>query len=196
MLSGWTGHISFAISAIGHAIVFVAVALPGSEVVRAGGSSVTVMLVDGIGSMPRAEPVQKKTAPLKPVPSLPETQAETGNEETATETVKHASAIEGTDEGELELTGQGLSIGEFNEISAAIEAALIYPPLARKRRIEGTVVARFLVAPGGKPSEIVVTRSSGHDSLDRATLKAIERASPYPAHVRQVEVPVRFRLRK
>jgi protein TonB len=80
-------------------------------------------------------------------------------------------------------------------IRAAIERVLTYPPLARKRGWEGTVVASFFIDERGMPSEIRVTRGSGYGILDRETARIIERASPYPPLGGRVELPVSFRLR-
>jgi TonB family protein len=84
----------------------------------------------------------------------------------------------------------------MDEIRRAIERAVTYPPLARKRRITGTVVAVFYINDEGMPVDIKVLRGSGHGVLDNETVKIIRRASPFPPLGGRVEVPVRFRLIK
>jgi protein TonB len=79
-------------------------------------------------------------------------------------------------------------------IQKTIEAALVYPPLARKRGLQGTVLAGFRVDGEGRPLDIRVLRSSGHGVLDRAVVRTIRRAWPYPPVADAIEVPVRFRL--
>jgi protein TonB len=93
--------------------------------------------------------------------------------------------------------GQGSLRDRYIEkIKAAIERAVTYPPLARKRRITGTVVAGFYISGDGRPEDIRVLRSSGHGVLDKETVRIIKRASPFPPLKGRVEVPVRFRLLK
>lgn len=67
--------------------------------------------------------------------------------------------------------------------------ALIFADLARKKRYprearqagqEGTPTVRFTVNAKGRVSNILITRSSGHDLLDRATIELIRRATPLP----------------
>jgi TonB family protein len=108
---------------------------------------------------------------------------------------------EGTgDEGQgLANTGRTAYGGSRNEyldrIRGLIQGAVRYPPLARKRRLEGEVLAGFSIDGGGAPRDIRVLRSSGHGILDRAVIRIIRRASPYPVTDATVEVPVVFRLR-
>ena len=76
-----------------------------------------------------------------------------------------------------------------------------YPPLARRRQQEGTVVLEALVTREGKVGGLVVHQSSGHPLLDEAALKGVKGWRFEPgrrgavAVVMQVLVPVRFGLR-
>jgi TonB family protein len=79
-------------------------------------------------------------------------------------------------------------------ISAAIERAKIYPAIARRRGIEGTVYVSFLIGAEGEPREIKVIKSSGYKMLDETTMKVIMKAPPYPYIDNRVEVPVIYRL--
>ncbi len=83
-----------------------------------------------------------------------------------------------------------------NTIKAAIERAKSYPPLARKRGIEGTAAAEFTVNSRGYPENIRIVRSSGSDILDIAAKKTVLRASPFPAVNGSIEVPITFRIEK
>jgi len=76
-----------------------------------------------------------------------------------------------------------------------------YPPLARRRQLEGTVVLEVLVSAEGKVSGLAVHESSGHALLDEAALKAVKgwrfepgRRGGAPVAM-PVLVPVRFGLR-
>ncbi|MEJ2314808.1 MAG: energy transducer TonB [Nitrospirota bacterium] len=89
----------------------------------------------------------------------------------------------------------GLSRAEaLARIRRAIERELTYPPLARRRRLEGTVLAGFAIDEGGAPRDIEIVRSSGYSVLDDEVVEIIRRAAPFPYIPERVEVPVSFRL--
>lgn len=50
---------------------------------------------------------------------------------------------------------------------------LDYPTRARRRHHAGSVLCRITVAASGRVTKVVVVRSSGHESLDRAALDGI-----------------------
>lgn len=56
-----------------------------------------------------------------------------------------------------------------------------YPAEARKRRVQGVVLVRVLVDEDGKPCDVRIERSSGHEDLDAAARDAVRRAmfKPY-----------------
>lgn len=80
------------------------------------------------------------------------------------------------------------------EIRQRIQAALVYPRLARLQRLEGETLVRFDIEPGGAPRDVEVYRSSGRPSLDRAARRAVQDAAPLPWVYGRLEVPVRFVL--
>ena len=79
-------------------------------------------------------------------------------------------------------------------------AAPRYPPLARRRGLEGQTVLRVEVLTSGESGTVAVLSSSGHAVLDDAALAAVRRWKFVPAAdiadavASFVEVPVRFRL--
>ena len=79
-------------------------------------------------------------------------------------------------------------------IRERIQAAVVYPPLARLRRLEGVALVRFAIAADGRPQGLAVSGSTGHAILDRAALAAVEAAAPLPWVYGPLEVPVRFEL--
>lgn len=76
-----------------------------------------------------------------------------------------------------------------------------YPPLARRRQQEGTVVLEALVGADGRVAELAVHLSSGHRLLDEAALKGVKNWRFVPGRrgaapvALPVLVPVRFGLR-
>jgi periplasmic protein TonB len=58
---------------------------------------------------------------------------------------------------------------------------LVYPLAARRQRLEGLVHVRVHVDEQGRPKEVVVALSSGHDVLDAAALQTVHatRFKPY-----------------
>jgi protein TonB len=94
---------------------------------------------------------------------------------------------------EGEMTWRPVLIGR---IKTAIQDAVSYPHMARKRGLEGTVLAGFSIDEVGLPRDIKVLKSSGHGILDRKVKKVIQKASPYPPVKGAIEVPVSFRLKE
>ncbi|WP_341957733.1 energy transducer TonB [Pseudomonas sp. RC10] len=76
-----------------------------------------------------------------------------------------------------------------------------YPALAMRRNWEGTVLLRVHVLGTGKPSEIQVQKSSGHEQLDDAAQAAVKRWSFVPAKQGNdpidgwVSVPIDFKIK-
>lgn len=79
-------------------------------------------------------------------------------------------------------------------ITAAIEKAKTYPFLARKKKIEGTVIAAFRINEKGYPQDINIRKSSGFEILDSAAMKIVTKAAPFPHVVEPVEIPITFRI--
>lgn len=75
-----------------------------------------------------------------------------------------------------------------------------YPSLAMRRGWEGTVLLRVHVLASGKPGEIQIQKSSGHEQLDASATDAVKRWSFVPAKqgdVAQdgwVSVPIDFKI--
>lgn len=65
-------------------------------------------------------------------------------------------------------------------LRARIERGKRYPPQALKRREEGTVLIRFVVARDGTVLSATLARGSGSDTLDREAVELPGRASPLP----------------
>jgi len=75
----------------------------------------------------------------------------------------------------------GNGAGIEGPISLSRDMKPHYPLGARQRGEEGTVVLETTVAPDGHASAVAVVSSSRFAELDRAAVKAVERASFHPA---------------
>jgi len=105
------------------------------------------------------------------------------------------AAVESLEVRLVDAVPQGPSVAaRLAEIRRRIQAALVYPPLARMKRIEGEALVRFEIEHDGTARDVVVHRSSGKPSLDRAAALAVAEAEPLPWVYGRLEVPVRFEL--
>jgi TonB family protein len=82
----------------------------------------------------------------------------------------------------------------LGEIRRRIQAALEYPPLARRQGLEGVAWVRFEIGHDGAARKVRLFRTSGRPSLDRAATRAVLAAAPLPWVYGRLEVPVRFAL--
>lgn len=81
--------------------------------------------------------------------------------------------------------GTGSSVGPgsgpYDFASSAVSyQEPIYPRLAIKRELQGSVTVRVRVTPEGKPSNTEILKSSGYELLDRAALDAISKWKFHP----------------
>jgi protein TonB len=83
----------------------------------------------------------------------------------------------------------------------ALRVHFRYPGLARRRGWEGDVVLEVHVAADGQLTNVAVLQTSGHDLLDRAALRALQRVTVLPqaiAHLQGRDLdllfPVHYRL--
>ncbi|MBF0109165.1 MAG: energy transducer TonB [Magnetococcales bacterium] len=75
-----------------------------------------------------------------------------------------------------------------------------YPPLARRRGLEGTVLLRIFIDATGTPNRVEIMKSSGHSILDDSARETVLEWHFSPARsggipeATAVEVPITFRL--
>lgn len=67
----------------------------------------------------------------------------------------------------------------LNAVRTRIEGQKKYPLVARRRGREGKVGLRFFLLADGRIEKLAVTTGSGVDSLDRAAVEAVRRATPF-----------------
>lgn len=101
----------------------------------------------------------------------------------------------------------GSSLGEQTETSyvslllARIASHRYYPRLARIRGYEGRVILVVTIGASGELVDLRILKGSGHRVLDRAALRMVRRATPFPAppptlgpFPRKFTIPIRFEL--
>lgn len=84
--------------------------------------------------------------------------------------------------------------------SDSLNPAPPYPATSRQLREAGRVVVRVLLGADGRPIDVVLQRSSGHDRLDQVSLDTVRgwrfdpAAYPGTTETRWVHVPINFVL--
>ena len=79
-------------------------------------------------------------------------------------------------------------------IRERLQAALVYPPHARRRGLEGVSRIPFVIGSDGLARDVVTTASSGHHALDEAAERCAVDAGQLPRVLGRLEVPIRFSL--
>lgn len=85
----------------------------------------------------------------------------------------------------------------LSRIAQLLQEYLYYPRMARKRHIEGEVLAVFTLEKDGTVHDISVEKHA-RKILDRAAVQTIALLSgrmPHPDHALRLEVPIRFVLK-
>lgn len=85
----------------------------------------------------------------------------------------------------------------FDMVRHRIERHKKYPERAKIRQIEGFVTVRFVITPQGDVLSVEVTKSSKQKSLDKAAIKAIHAAAPFPKppkHLFEGEIPLELTI--
>jgi protein TonB len=95
----------------------------------------------------------------------------------------------------------GLHNQLLGELRTRLSHHLTYPPLARTRGWEGTVLLSLRVEPDGELEKIRLERSSGHAVLDNSALNSLKRLGNLvearvwlEGHSLDMQIPVIFKL--
>ena len=85
----------------------------------------------------------------------------------------------------------------YSYILQHIQRQVVYPNQARMMGISGRAVYSFIIRQDGHIEGLTMVSSAGLDSLDAAGLRAIQKASPFPAPPApaRLKVPIVFSLR-
>lgn len=89
----------------------------------------------------------------------------------------------------------------LTEVFRTLQEGKTYPPLARRRQIEGKVKLKLVIAADGRVKNVCVLDSSGHDILDDAAEEMVNRSGlfgPLPEELgiesMRIVVPVSYAL--
>ena len=99
-------------------------------------------------------------------------------------------------------TGSGSALqGYLHQVRSLLERNKIYPPQARSRNEQGTVVVRFTISSDGSIGGVSLSSPSGQSTLDQAALETVNRVRrfpPFPGDLQRssltVQVPLAYRL--
>jgi protein TonB len=153
-------------------------------------------------------PVVKEEPAVEPEPIieevLPDTTAEVMEEAepvVAAEGESRAETTSAAQTGTADSASMQSSESYMNEhlaiIAQLLQRHLYYPRMARKRHIEGEVVASFRVEPDGSVHDVTIQQHA-REILDRAAIRTITSLSgrlPHPRHALTLNVPIRFVLK-
>jgi TonB family protein len=82
-------------------------------------------------------------------------------------------------EGEAEGSGEAMTNREYEVLLAYIKdfisENLVYPPMARRRNVQGVVGVYFEIDENGEPVSVAVHNSSGSSILDNAAVSLIQK---------------------
>jgi protein TonB len=97
--------------------------------------------------------------------------------------------------GQAEQTNQMATSPSLKQIiRGTLQNNLVYPYMARKRRMEGTVLVDFRINQKGIAENVRVLKGSGFPLLDSAAMETVVKSSPFPLANYSIEVPITYQL--
>ncbi|MDX6749826.1 energy transducer TonB [Geminicoccaceae bacterium 1502E] len=145
----------------------------------------------------------------RPAPTMPREAVQEAPPPAAADTEPTASSGAGENSGPASEAAttpgvrrqQGAGTAASGPVALAGNPQPDYPPLARRRGLEGRVLLRIAVGADGAVRDVAVVEGSGHRLLDEAALEAVARWRFRPASdgvtavAGTVDLPISFRLR-
>jgi TonB family protein len=123
---------------------------------------------------PELSPVQET---VQETVNSEETREDDEVQERSNDTGNNPEVPEGEDGEDGAVTGQEYEV-LLAYIKDFISKNLVYPPMARRRNIEGVVAVHFEIESNGGLAAVTVDHSSGSSILDKAAMSLIEKMSP------------------
>jgi TonB family protein len=91
--------------------------------------------------------------------------------------------------------------GYSTEIQRKISASIKYPKRAKRKGRQGQMMVRFKVLKSGEIQDLILVTRTPYKELDRAGLKAVRKAAPFPSLPEGIEqdflvleLPIRFEI--
>lgn len=131
-------------------------------------------------------------APDLPYKAKPKKQKKEGGQQG--DAVSSSSTGTGIETGGHSLAGSGGSNITLSKIKAKIEAAKLYPLLAKRMKLEGKPTVLFEINADGSVKYVQITNSSGEAVLDNAAIEAVKRAIPLPYYDKPIKLAIRYEL--
>jgi TonB family protein len=82
----------------------------------------------------------------------------------------------------------------LNIIREKIEKVKFYPFLARENGIEGETKIKFIMRDDGSIDRIKIVKSSSYGILDKASIRIVYKAQPFPYIKGWIEIPLIYKL--
>lgn len=150
-------------------------------------------------SVPQSTPVRPRVAPSDIQLSTQESPHSILNP-VANDSPHDASSLNQTDKfPKPNVSTEDINGATLGRIRAMIESSLTYPSIARKLRLEGTVIVSFILKPDGLVERAEILTSSGSNLLDTKAIQTVLALSgEYPSPVKTVylKIPIAFSLTK
>lgn len=188
-------QVGLVVSVMAHVFIFLALGAsflrPAQYGIDKGSGSIEVNLVAA-----PAEAIAVQEPVPQPVPVKPEA-IEPQRPQASVKQEQEASTGLGKDKVTALSTGGAISEAKPDYLK---NPAPVYPESARRRGYEGTVLLMAKISKEGVVLSVMVEKSSGHESLDQAALKAVWKWRFSPAKFgnlpveSSVRVPVKFSL--
>ncbi|MBX7149020.1 energy transducer TonB [bacterium] len=70
----------------------------------------------------------------------------------------------------------------------------IYPPMALRQELQGTVVVSFNITQAGEVFGLKVLSSSGHALLDEGALQTVKKAAPFPYYPDTINLGMKYEI--
>ncbi|GGE52712.1 hypothetical protein GCM10007421_28950 [Halopseudomonas oceani] len=128
---------------------------------------------------PRPEPPREQVEAPQPTPepAPTATPVEQGQSEASQAQLKQSTGV-----GNAATSGGmgGASTDYKAKVAASLARHKRYPHASRRRREEGVAILSFVIHRDGSVTDAQIRESSGYPRLDRAVMKMLEDASPFP----------------
>ncbi len=145
------------------------------------------------------KPVLRKPAPVEaPQPSEAASAQPPGAAQAGAPTLGEGAASQSVGLGASPEEAGKRADAYLAAIRARIERERVYPPAARRQRIEGTVTVDLRIGDNGSVAALRIVGGSGSFHLDRAAEQMVRKAAPFPAPPTSpfaATVPIVFALR-